>query len=222
MKSQEGRHSEKKNNQTVDLEIFVRTRNLSSLLRDMWYLLSWKDVISYGSYDPHSSERLLVWLETVFCLSTIGKKIHCFVRGKVIRPCLLMVWVWRTNRKQPSVQWGYRRSSTPGTKPIDEKKRGRGVKHTYSYQLKEEADVTLYKFSHPSLRPTLFSVPIVLLADSIVELNWYIESCSHCSRDLSGLPDLEYTKPNGLVVSRSIIRKKTLVPQQFAPEKLYF
>jgi len=86
------------------------------------------------------------------------------------------------------------------------KRREGEVKHTYSYQLKQEADAILYKFSSSEFK-TYFVTNCVLLADSIVgkagtdilSPQGFIVPGTY-----QDYLDLEYTKPNGLVVSRSI------------------
>lgn len=90
--NQEGEvRSERKNDQTVDLEVFVHTSETSfSLPWDMWIF------VIKGRLFPMARMILTrsvysAWLETVFYLKPIGKNTLNFVRGKVRRPCLLMV-----------------------------------------------------------------------------------------------------------------------------------
>ena len=87
-------------------------------------------------------------------------------------------------------------------------KKEREIKHTYSYQLKHEADATLYKFNSSKFK-TYFVLRTKLCA------YWLTLSLGKAGTDILSpkvyVPgtyqdylDLEYTKPSGIVVSRSI------------------
>lgn len=204
-------HSERKNEKSVDLEIFIHASESSFFLAmghvDICYQ---GQVISYGSYDPHS-ERLF---------GTIGDGVFFKAnREKYIELC---------KRESQKTLFAYGLSlSEQQKKAIEErlkeienllipwepssqlmKRREGEVKHTYSYQLKEEADATLYKFSSSEFKTYfVLSTNCVLLADSIVgkagtdilSPQGFIVPGTY-----QDYLDLEYTKPNGLVVSRSI------------------
>ena len=91
--SQEGEVSfrKEKNDQTVDLEIFVHTSETSFFLAmghvDICYQGT---VISYGSYDPRS-ERLFGMVGDGVLFKANRENTSNSARGKVRRPCLLMV-----------------------------------------------------------------------------------------------------------------------------------
>ncbi len=107
-----------------------------------------------------------------------------------------------------------------GTKlAVDEKEREGEVKHTCSYQLKEEADATLI-IQLIQFKTYLFSVPIVSCWLELLSWeSWNLMSPKvSLFRTYQGFCDLEYTKPNGLVVQSLHLLEKPLVPQQFAPK----
>lgn len=209
---QEGEvHSERKNDQTVDLEIFIHASESSFFLAmghvDICYQ---GQVISYGSYDPHS-ERLL---------GTIGDGVLFKAnREKYIELC---------KRESQKTLFSYGLSlSEQQKKAIEErlreiegllipwepssqllKRREGEIKHTYSYQLKHEADATLYKFTSSKFKTYfVLSTNCVLLADSIVgEAGTDILSPQGfiVPGTYQDYLDLEFKKPSGIVVSRSI------------------
>ena len=204
-------HSERKNEKSVDLEIFIHASESSFFLAmghvDICYQ---GQVISYGSYDPHS-ERLF---------GTIGDGVFFKAnREKYIELC---------KRESQKTLFAYGLSlSEQQKKAIEErlkeienllipwepssqlmKRREGEIKHTYSYQLKHEADATLYKFSSSKFKTYfVLSTNCVLLADSIVgkagtdilSPQGFIVPGTY-----QDYLDLEYTKPSGIVVSRSI------------------
>ena len=167
-------------------------------------------VISYGSYDPHS--------ECLF--GTIGDGVLFKAnREKYIELC---------KRESQKTLFAYGLSlSQQQKKAIEErlreiegllipwepssqllKRREGEVKHTYSYQLKHEADATLYKFTSSKFKTYfVLSTNCVLLADSIVgEAGTDILSPQGfiVPGTYQDYLDLEFKKPSGIVVSRSI------------------
>ena len=204
-------HLERKNEKSVDLEIFIHASESSFFLAmghvDICYQ---GQVISYGSYDPHS-ERLL---------GTIGDGVLFKAnREKYIELC---------KRESQKTLFSYGLSlSEQQKKAIEErlreiegllipwepssqllKRREGEIKHTYSYQLKHEADATLYKFTSSKFKTYfVLSTNCVLLADSIVgEAGTDILSPQGfiVPGTYQDYLDLEFKKPSGIVVSRSI------------------
>ena len=209
---QEGEvHSERKNDQTVDLEIFVHTSETSFFLAmghvDICYQ---GQVISYGSYDPHS-ERLF---------GTIGDGVLFKAnREKYIELCkresqktLFAYGLSLSEQQKKAIEERLREIESllipwePSSQLL--KRREGEVKHTYSYQLKHEADATLYKFTSSKFKTYfVLSTNCVLLADSIVgEAGTDILSPQGfiVPGTYQDYLDLEFKKPSGIVVSRSI------------------
>ena len=204
-------HSERKNEKSVDLEIFIHASESSFFLTmghvDICYQ---GQVISYGSYDPHS-ERLF---------GTIGDGVLFKAnREKYIELCkresqktLFAYGLSLSQQQKEAIEERLRDIENlliPWEPSSQLMKRREGeVKHTYSYQLKQEADAILYKFSSSEFKTYfVLSTNCVLLADSIVgkagtdilSPQGFIVPGTY-----QDYLDLEYTKPNGLVVSRSI------------------
>ena len=204
-------HLERKNEKSADLEIFIHTSESSFFLAmghvDICYQ---GQVISYGSYDPHS-ERLF---------GTIGDGVLFKAnREKYIELC---------KRESQKTLFAYALSlSQQQKKAIEErlreiesllipwepssqllKRREGEIKHTYSYQLKHEADANLYKFTSSKFKTYfVLSTNCVLLADSIVgEAGTDILSPQGfiVPGTYQDYLDLEFKKPSGIVVSRSI------------------
>ena len=204
-------HSERKNEKSVDLEIFIHASESSFFLAmghvDICYQ---GQVISYGSYDPHS-ERLF---------GTIGDGVFFKAnREKYIELC---------KRESQKTLFAYGLSlSEQQKKAIEErlkeienllipwepssqlmKRREGEIKHTYSYQLKHEADASLYKFKSSKYKTYfVLSTNCVLLADSIVgEAGTDILSPQGfiVPGTYQDYLDLEFKKPGGIVVSRSV------------------
>ena len=204
-------HSERKNEKSVDLEIFIHASESSFFLAmghvDICYQ---GQVISYGSYDPHS-ERLF---------GTIGDGVFFKAnREKYIELC---------KRESQKTLFAYGLSlSEQQKKAIEErlkeienllipwepssqlmKRREGEIKHTYSYQLKHEADASLDKFKSSKYKTYfVLSTNCVLLADSIVgEAGTDILSPQGfiVPGTYQDYLDLEFKKPGGIVVSRSV------------------
>lgn len=209
---QEGEvHSERKNDQTVDLEIFVHTSETSFFLAmghvDICYQ---GKVISYGSYDPQSERLFGMVGDGVLFKANREKYIELCKRES--QKTLFAYGLSLTDQQKAAIQ--DRLAEIEGLlipwEPSSQlmKRREGEVKHTYSYQLKQEADATLYKFSSSEFKTYfVLSTNCVLLADSIVgkagtdilSPQGFIVPGTY-----QDYLDLEYTKPNGLVVSRSI------------------
>ncbi|RSK23098.1 hypothetical protein D8834_03570 [Streptococcus oralis] len=210
--SQEGEvHSERKNDQVVDLEIFIHTSETSFFLAmghvDICYQ---GKVISYGSYDPHSERLFGMVGDGVLFKANREKYIELCKRES--QKTLFAYGLSLTDQQKAAIQARLAEIEDlliPWEPSSQLMKRREGeVKHTYSYQLKEEADATLYKFSSSEFKTYfVLSTNCVLLADSIVgkagtdilSPQGFIVPGTY-----QDYLDLEYTKPNGLVVSRSI------------------
>ena len=204
-------HLERKNEKSVDLEIFIHASESSFFLAmghvDICYQ---GQVISYGSYDPHS-ERLL---------GTIGDGVLFKAnREKYIELCkresqktLFAYGLSLSEQQKKAIEERLREIESllipwePSSQLL--KRREGEVKHTYSYQLKHEADATLYKFTSSKFKTYfVLSTNCVLLADSIVgEAGTDILSPQGfiVPGTYQDYLDLEFKKPSGIVVSRSI------------------
>ena len=163
--SQEGEvHSERKNDQAVDLKfLFIPQKPPSSLLWDMWIFVIKGRLFPMVPMIPTRSVYS-AWLETVFCLRPIGKNTSSSVRGKSEDlVCLWPEFDGATESSYPSAFSGDRRPvNSLGTKlAVDEKKRGRGKAYLLLPTKKRKQMRPSINSAHPSLRPTLFSVPIV-------------------------------------------------------------
>ena len=210
--NQEGEvRSERKNDQVVDLEIFVHTSETSFFLAmghvDICYQ---EKVISYGSYDPHSERLFGMVGDGVLFKANRGKYIELCKRES--QKTLFAYGLSLTEQQKAAIQARLEEIEDlliPWEPSSQLMKRREGeVKHTYSYQLKQEADAILYKFSSSEFKTYfVLSTNCVLLADSIVgkagtdilSPQGFIVPGTY-----QDYLDLEYTKPNGLVVSRSI------------------
>ena len=210
--NQEGEvHSERKNDQVVDLEIFVHTSETSFFLAmghvDICYQ---GKVISYGSYDPQSERLFGMVGDGVLFKANREKYIELCKRES--QKTLFAYGLSLTDQQKAAIQTRLAEIEDlliPWEPSSQLMKRREGeVKHTYSYQLKQEADATLYKFSSSEFKTYfVLSTNCVLLADSIVgkagtdilSPQGFIVPGTY-----QDYLDLEYTKPNGLVVSRSI------------------
>ena len=204
-------HSERKNDQTVDLEIFIHTSESSFFLAmghvDICYQ---GQVISYGSYDPHS-ERLFGMIgDGVLFKANREKYIELCKRES--QKTLFAYGLNLSEQQKKAIEEQLREIEElliPWEPSSQLMKRREGeIKHTYSYQLKHEADATLYKFSSSKFKTYfVLSTNCVLLADSIVgkagtdilSPQGFIVPGTY-----QDYLDLEYTKPSGIVVSRSI------------------
>ena len=204
-------HSERKNDQTVDLEIFIHASESSFFLAmghvDICYQ---GQVISYGSYDPHS-ERLFGMIgDGVLFKANREKYIELCKRES--QKTLFAYGLSLSERQKKAIEEQLREIEgllIPWEPSSQLMKRREGeIKHTYSYQLKHEADATLYKFSSSKFKTYfVLSTNCVLLADSIVgkagtdilSPQGFIVPGTY-----QDYLDLEYTKPSGIVVSRSI------------------
>ena len=204
-------HSERKNDQTVDLEIFIHTSESSFFLAmghvDICYQ---GQVISYGSYDPHS-ERLFGMIgDGVLFKANREKYIELCKRES--QKTLFAYGLSLSEQQKKAIEEQLREIEElliPWEPSSQLMKRREGeIKHTYSYQLKHEADATLYKFSSSKFKTYfVLSTNCVLLADSIVgkagtdilSPQGFIVPGTY-----QDYLDLEYTKPSGIVVSRSI------------------
>ena len=204
-------HSERKNEKSADLEIFIHTSESSFFLAmghvDICYQ---GQVISYGSYDPHS-ERLF---------GTIGDGVLFKAnREKYIELCkresqktLFTYGLSLSQQQKKAIEERLREIDSllipwePSSQLL--KRREGEDKHTYSYQLKHEADATLYKFKSSKFKTYfVLSTNCVLLADSIVgEAGTDILSPQGfiVPGTYQDYLDLEFKKPSGIVVSRSI------------------
>ena len=210
--SEDGKvHSERKNDQTVDMEIFIHTSESSFFLAmghvDICYQ---GQVISYGSYDPHS-ERLFGMIgDGVLFKANREKYIELCKRES--QKTIFAYGLSLSEQQKKAIEEQLREIEElliPWEPSSQLMKRREGeIKHTYSYQLKHEADATLYKFSSSKFKTYfVLSTNCVLLADSIVgkagtdilSPQGFIVPGTY-----QDYLDLEYTKPNGLVVSRSI------------------
>lgn len=204
-------HSERKNDQTVDLEIFIHASESSFFLAmghvDICYQ---GQVISYGSYDPHS-ERLFGMIgDGVLFKANREKYIELCKRES--QKTLFAYGLSLSEQQKKAIEEQLREIEgllIPWEPSSQLMKRREGeIKHTYSYQLKHEADATLYKFSSSKFKTYfVLSTNCVLLADSIVgkagtdilSPQGFIVPGTY-----QDYLDLEYTKPSGIVVSRSI------------------
>ena len=204
-------HSERKNDQTVDMEIFIHTSESSFFLAmghvDICYQ---GQVISYGSYDPHS-ERLFGMIgDGVLFKANREKYIELCKRES--QKTLFAYGLSLSEQQKEAIEEQLREIEElliPWEPSSQLMKRREGeIKHTYSYQLKHEADATLYKFSSSKFKTYfVLSTNCVLLADSIVgkagtdilSPQGFIVPGTY-----QDYLDLEYTKPSGIVVSRSI------------------
>ena len=204
-------HSERKNDQTVDMEIFIHASESSFFLAmghvDICYQ---GQVISYGSYDPHS-ERLFGMIgDGVLFKANKEKYIELCKRES--QKTLFAYGLSLSEQQKKAIEEQLREIEElliPWEPSSQLMKRREGeIKHTYSYQLKHEADATLYKFSSSKFKTYfVLSTNCVLLADSIVgkagtdilSPQGFIVPGTY-----QDYLDLEYTKPNGIVVSRSI------------------
>ena len=204
-------HSERKNDQTVDLEIFIHASESSFFLAmghvDICYQ---GQVISYGSYDPHS-ERLFGMIgDGVLFKANKEKYIELCKRES--HKTLFAYGLSLSEQQKKAIEEQLREIEElliPWEPSSQLMKRREGeIKHTYSYQLKHEADATLYKFSSSKFKTYfVLSTNCVLLADSIVgkagtdilSPQGFIVPGTY-----QDYLDLEYTKPSGIVVSRSI------------------
>ena len=204
-------HLERKNEKSVDLEIFIHASESSFFLAmghvDICYQ---GQVISYGSYDPHS-ERLF---------GTIGDGVLFKAnREKYIELCkresqktLFAYGLSLSEQQKKAIEERLREIESllipwePSSQLL--KRREGEVKHTYSYQLKHEADATLYKFTSSKFKTYfVLSTNCVLLADSIVgEAGTDILSPQGfiVPGTYQDYLDLEFKKPSGIVVSRSV------------------
>lgn len=210
--NQEGEvHSERKNDQVVDLEIFVHTSETSFFLAmghvDICYQ---GKVISYGSYDPHSERLFGMVGDGVLFKANREKYIELCKRES--QKTLFAYGLSLTDQQKAAIQTRLAEIEDlliPWEPSSQLMKRREGeVKHTYSYQLKQEADAMLYKFSSSKFKTYfVLSTNCVLLADSIVgkagtdilSPQGFIVPGTY-----QDYLDLEYTKPSGIVVSRSI------------------
>ena len=204
-------HSERKNDQTVDMEIFIHASESSFFLAmghvDICYQ---GHVISYGSYDPHS-ERLFGMIgDGVLFKANKEKYIELCKRES--QKTLFAYGLSLSEQQKKAIEEQLREIEElliPWEPSSQLMKRREGeIKHTYSYQLKHEADATLYKFSSSKFKTYfVLSTNCVLLADSIVgkagtdilSPQGFIVPGTY-----QDYLDLEYTKPSGIVVSRSI------------------
>ena len=204
-------HSERKNDQTVDMEIFIHASESSFFLAmghvDICYQ---GQVISYGSYDPHS-ERLFGMIgDGVLFKANKEKYIELCKRES--QKTLFAYGLSLSEQQKKAIEEQLREIEElliPWEPSSQLMKRREGeIKHTYSYQLKHEADATLYKFSSSKFKTYfVLSTNCVLLADSIVgkagtdilSPQGFIVPGTY-----QDYLDLEYTKPSGIVVSRSI------------------
>ena len=204
-------HSERKNDQTVDMEIFIHASESSFFLAmghvDICYQ---GQVISYGSYDPHS-ERLFGMIgDGVLFKANKEKYIELCKRES--QKTLFAYGLSLSEQQKKAIEEQLREIEgllIPWEPSSQLMKRREGeIKHTYSYQLKHEADATLYKFSSSKFKTYfVLSTNCVLLADSIVgkagtdilSPQGFIVPGTY-----QDYLDLEYTKPSGIVVSRSI------------------
>ena len=204
-------HLERKNEKSVDLEIFIHASESSFFLAmghvDICYQ---GQVISYGSYDPQSERLFGMVGDGVLFKANREKYIELCKRES--QKTLFAYGLSLTDQQKAAIQ--DRLAEIEGLlipwEPSSQlmKRREGEVKHTYSYQLKQEADATLYKFSSSEFKTYfVLSTNCVLLADSIVgkagtdilSPQGFIVPGTY-----QDYLDLEYTKPNGLVVSRSI------------------
>ena len=210
--NQEGEvHSERKNDQVVDLEIFVHTSETSFFLAmghvDICYQ---GKVISYGSYDPHSERLFGMVGDGVLFKANREKYIELCKRES--QKTLFAYGLSLTDQQKAAIQTRLAEIEDlliPWEPSSQLMKRREGeVKHTYSYQLKQEADAMRYKFSSSKFKTYfVLSTNCVLLADSIVgkagtdilSPQGFIVPGTY-----QDYLDLEYTKPSGIVVSRSI------------------
>ena len=210
--NQEGEvHSERKNDQVVDLEIFVHTSETSFFLAmghvDICYQ---GKVISYGSYDPQSERLFGMVGDGVLFKANREKYIELCKRES--QKTLFAYGLSLTDQQKAAIQTRLAEIEDlliPWEPSSQLMKRREGeVKHTYSYQLKQEADAMLYKFSSSKFKTYfVLSTNCVLLADSIVgkagtdilSPQGFIVPGTY-----QDYLDLEYTKPSGIVVSRSI------------------
>ena len=210
--NQEGEvRSERKNDQVVDLEIFVHTSETSFFLAMGHVDICYQGrVISYGSYDPHSERLFGMVGDGVLFKANREKYIELCKRES--QKTLFAYGLSLTEQQKAAIQARLEEIEDlliPWEPSSQLMKRREGeVKHTYSYQLKQEADATLYKFSSSEFKTYfVLSTNCVLLADSIVgkagtdilSPQGFIVPGTY-----QDYLDLEYTKPNGLVVSRSI------------------
>ena len=204
-------HLERKNEKSVDLEIFIHASESSFFLAmghvDICYQ---GQVISYGSYDPHS-ERLF---------GTIGDGVLFKAnREKYIELCkresqktLFAYGLNLSEQQKEAIEERLRdieKLLIPWEPSSQLMKRREGeIKHTYSYQLKYEADASLYKFKSSKFKTYfVLSTNCVLLADSIVgEAGTDILSPQGfiVPGTYQDYLDLEFKKPSGIVVSRSV------------------
>ena len=204
-------HSERKNDQTVDLEIFIHASESSFFLAmghvDICYQ---GQVISYGSYDPHS-ERLFGMIGNGV-LFKANKEKYIELCKRESQKTLFAYGLSLSEQQKKAIEEQLREIEglLIPWKPSSQlmKRREGEIKHTYSYQLKHEADATLYKFSSSKFKTYfVLSTNCVLLADSIVgkagtdilSPQGFIVPGTY-----QDYLDLEYTKPSGIVVSRSI------------------
>ena len=209
---QEGEvHSERKNDQTVDLEIFVHTSETSFFLAmghvDICYQ---GKVISYGSYDPQSERLFGMVGDGVLFKANREKYIELCKRES--QKTLFAYGLSLSEQQKKAIEERLKEIENlliPWEPSSQLMKRREGeIKHTYSYQLKHEADASLYKFKSSKYKTYfVLSTNCVLLADSIVgEAGTDILSPQGfiVPGTYQDYLDLEFKKPGGIVVSRSV------------------
>jgi len=204
-------HLERKNEKSVDLEIFIHTSESSFFLAmghvDICYQ---GQVISYGSYDPHSERLFGAIGDGVLFKANREKYIELCKRES--QKTLFAYGLSLSEQQKKAIEERLREIESllipwePSSQLL--KRREGEVKHTYSYQLKHEADATLYKFTSSKFKTYfVLSTNCVLLADSIVgEAGTDILSPQGfiVPGTYQDYLDLEFKKPSGIVVSRSI------------------
>ena len=204
-------HLERKNEKSIDLEIFIHTSESSFFLAmghvDICYQ---GQVISYGSYDPHSERLFGAIGDGVLFKANREKYIELCKRES--QKTLFAYGLSLSEQQKKAIEERLREIDSlliPWEPSSQLMKRREGeIKHTYSYQLKHEADASLYKFKSSKFKTYfVLSTNCVLLADSIVgEAGTDILSPQGfiVPGTYQDYLDLEFKKPSGIVVSRSV------------------
>ncbi len=163
--SQEGEvHSEKKkNDQTVDLEILsIPQKPLSSLLWDMWVFVIKGRLFPMVPMIPTPGRLFGMVGDGVLFKANREKYIPSFVRGK---QDLVAYGLSLTDQQKAAIQSAFSGDRRPvnslGTKLAVDERREERVSIPTLPTKRARCDPPINSSSSESLRPTLFSVPIV-------------------------------------------------------------
>ena len=210
--SEDGKvHSERKNDHTVDLEIFIHASESSFFLAMGHVDICYQGrVISYGNYDPSS--------ETLFGMVGDGVLYFCD-RDKYIDLCkresqktLFGYGIDLTPEMEEAVQEKLaelKQLTIPWEPSADKIKTEDGKEdYTYAYKIRHETDGELYKFIKSKFKSYfVLSTNCVLLADTIVgQAGTDILSPKGfiAPGTYQAYLDREFEKPNSIVVSKHV------------------